>query len=102
MRYLSCRCAARDAQADQEIVLLEKATPGIVQQRAIGLNRVPLIVFRAMFLLVAITAEKIQPHQRRLTALPGEGDSGISCDEMYCWIYRSSTFSGMRQLDLSG
>ena len=64
------------ADADEEIMLFEEVAPGVIEQRAIGLQRV--VDFHAgsgMFLLqLHRPPEKIQPHESRFAALPGKGD----------------------------
>ena len=65
---------AVDAQADQEPVLLEELAPFLVDQRAVGLEIVldPLERLGVFLFERDDLAEEIQPHQRRLAALPGE------------------------------
>ena len=67
-----------DAEADQEVVLLEEGAPGVVEQDAVGLegllNRLPgLAVFFDEF---DGALEEFELHQRRLAALPGDRHFG--------------------------
>ncbi len=67
---------AVDGEAHQETMLLEEARPVLVEQRAVGLQ----VVFDALSGLRVLPlqrdhlAEEVEPHQRRLAALPGEDD----------------------------
>ena len=62
-----------DAQPHQKIVLLEERAPLVIQPRAVRLDRVLDFLPRATVLLDQRHPqfEKLQPHQRRLAALPG-------------------------------
>ncbi len=67
---------AVDAQADQEVVLLEEHAPVVVEQQAVGLEGV---LHRLAGLAVLVdqldrAAEELELHQRRLAALPGHRD----------------------------
>ena len=61
-----------DAQADQEIVLLEEGAPGVIEQHAVGLKGVlHLLAGPPVFLDQRDRVlEELQLHQRRLAALP--------------------------------
>ena len=63
-------------QSDQELMLLEKSTPVIVQQGPVGLHGIDdrgarFLVFLQQF---HAPSEEIQSHERRLAALPGHLD----------------------------
>jgi len=63
---------AVNRQSDQKVVLLEECRPFLVDENAVGLDRVfhPL-AGSAMFLdKLNRTAKEVQPHHRRLSALP--------------------------------
>jgi len=69
---------AVDAQADQDVVPLQEGAPRVVQPGAVGLERVRNLLSR---LLVALHAgdralEELEPHQRRLAALPADDHVG--------------------------
>jgi hypothetical protein len=63
-----------NANANEKIVLLKELTPGIIQQRAIGLQGiVNLHPWSGMFLLVMNDSfKKAQTHEGRFTTLPGK------------------------------
>lgn len=62
-----------DAQADHEIVFFEKRAPGIVQERAVGLEFVGDLLAAGVFALEFDDAgEKVESQQRRLAAMPVE------------------------------
>ena len=67
---------AVDAQADQEIVGLEKGGPLLVQERAVGLQGVADDApgGRVFFLQRHRAAEEIEPYQGGLATLPAEPD----------------------------
>src|SRR5580692_5419617 len=63
---------AVDAEADQEIVLLEKLAPFIIEKDAVGLK---CVLYGLTWLAVLLdefdgAPEKVQLHERRLAALP--------------------------------
>ena len=64
---------AVDRDADQEVVLLQERAPLVVQQGAVGLDRVedPLARPRVLVFQLDGPAEKVQAHHGRLAALPG-------------------------------
>jgi len=63
-----------DAQADQEIVLLQESAPFVVKEQAICLQVVLTAHVRGhVFLLQDDDFPKeVQPHEGRLSSLPGE------------------------------
>ena len=63
-------------QTDQEVAAAQKVAPFVVEQRTIGLERVFDLHARLLVLLLELDRflEVVQPHQRRLAPLPGEGD----------------------------
>src|ERR1700733_6567110 len=65
-----------DAQSHEEIVLLEKGAPVVVQQDAVGLEGVLYNLLRAAVLLDQLDGmlEELELHQRRLSSLPSHGD----------------------------
>ena len=65
-----------DAQADQETMRLEEARPFVVQQHAVGLDRVHDLLARPLVLRHHIdgSPEKRQTHQCRLASLPLDFD----------------------------
>jgi len=68
------------AQADEEVVLPEEGGPFVVEPGAVGLDGVQdalagLAVLRSQ---LDDAAEEVQPHQRRLAALPRDIDLGRS------------------------
>jgi hypothetical protein len=67
---------AVDRQADQEVVLGEERSPLVVEQGAVGLDRVGDLLARLLqrFGQFHRPAEKTQPHHRRLAPLPGHHD----------------------------
>ena len=67
---------AVDAQADEELVRLEEGAPLVVEQRAVGLDRVRRPAVRALvaFDVLDRALEEVEAHQRRLAALPGDDD----------------------------
>ena len=67
-----------DADADEEACSREQLAPLVGQQRAVGLDRVFDGLVRAPMLLDELdrAAEEVDAHQRRLAALPGDGDLG--------------------------
>jgi len=67
-----------ETEADEEITLPQKAAPGIVQQRAVGLQRVDHAHsrFATPLLQRHRSPEKVQPHQQRLPTLPAKGHLG--------------------------
>ena len=67
---------AVDAQADQEVVLLEERAPVVVEQQAVGLEGVLHGLAGPAVLLDQFDGapEEVELHQRRLAALPGDGD----------------------------
>ena len=67
---------AIDADPDQVVVFAEEGCPVIVDQRAVGLYRVPHPLLRAPVLLGQFdrTAIEVEPAQHRLAALPHELD----------------------------
>ena len=69
---------AVDAQADQEIVLLEKFAPFIIEKDAVGLKGVLHGLVRPAVLFDEFDGapEKVELHQRRLAALPRHGHRG--------------------------
>ncbi len=66
------------AEANQEIMCLEKLAPLVSEGGAVGLKCVvnPLPWPRVSLLQADRVPEKREPHQRRLAALPAEGDLG--------------------------
>ncbi len=68
------RLGSVETDAHQETVLLEEATPFVVQRGAVGLDRVLDRLPRTPVLLDELdrAAEEVQPHEGRLAALPGE------------------------------
>ena len=64
-----------DAQADQEVVLLEEGAPLIVEQDAVGLEGVLHALARPAILLDEFdrAPEELELHQRRLATLPCHG-----------------------------
>ena len=69
---------AVDAQADQEVVLLEEGAPVVVEQDAVGLEGVLHGLAGPAVLLDELDGapEELELHQRRLAALPRHGDLG--------------------------
>ena len=67
-----------DAEPDQKVMLLEEGAPFVVQLCAIGLHRMLQGCTGGLVLLSQLNRppEEVQPHQGRLTALPGDGDLG--------------------------
>ena len=66
-----------DADAQQEVVFGKEGGPFIIQQRAVGLHRVQEGHARPPVLLHQLHGApvEVQPHQRRLAALPGDVDA---------------------------
>ena len=62
-------------EADQEAVLREEGRPGLVEERAVGLDGVlddlagPAVALHEL----QQAAEEVEAHERRLAALPGDG-----------------------------
>ena len=74
---------AVQAQPDQELVGSEELAPLVVEQHAVGLDRVARIVIpgRWYFALdLDRPAEKFESHQGGFAALPGDVDLGPGCD----------------------
>ena len=65
---------AVNRQADKELIRFEEFSPGIVNQDTVGLQIVfdPLAGLFILLLEFHYFVEKLQPHQGRFTALPGE------------------------------
>jgi len=83
-----------DAQADQELCSLKKRHQASSSKRAIGLNRVLDRLPERMFLLVGDHAlKKSSPISVGSPPCQAKVISGISCDEMYCWIYTARAHS---------
>ena len=67
-----------DAETHEEVVLLEEGAPGVVKEKAVGLERLlnrltgPLVFFDELDRAL----EKLDLHQRRLAALPGDRHFG--------------------------
>ena len=63
-----------DRDPDQDVVLLEERRPFLVQQCPVRLDRVdgPLPRLQIPLRELDRAAEELDPHQRRLTALPGD------------------------------
>ena len=65
------------ADADEEVVCLEKRAPGIVQPHTIGLQAVPdLLLLPVGFLEFDHPAEEIDAQEGRLATVPHELDHG--------------------------
>jgi hypothetical protein len=66
------------AEADQEAVFVKELAPLLIDQRPVRLQRVvDAHAGLAVLLLIGDRLpEEVQPHQRRLAALPGESDLG--------------------------
>ncbi|HEY5661766.1 MAG TPA: hypothetical protein VIR59_13350 [Gaiellaceae bacterium] len=61
-----------DREPDQEVVLLEERGPLLVEKRPVRLQRVrrPLARLQVLLRQLDRAAEEVEPHQRRLAALP--------------------------------
>jgi hypothetical protein len=66
------------AQADKEAVLMKELTPLVIEKDAVGLERILNRSARLLMLLLKFhgASEEIEPHQGRLTSLPGDGYLG--------------------------
>ena len=76
-----------DADADQEAMLGEQLAPGIVQQRAVGLDGVLDLLARPAVPLGQLDrpAKELHPHERGLAALPRDRDlrsRGVGLEEL--------------------
>ncbi len=69
---------AVDAQADEDLVLLEERAPLVVEPRAVGLDRVGDLLSGPLILphVLDRALEEVEAHQRRLAALPADDDLG--------------------------
>src|SRR5262245_15938432 len=70
---------AVDAETDEEAVLREERCPLVVEERAVRLDRVLEHLARTGELVRERdrTPEEVEPHQRRLAALPGHHDLAV-------------------------
>ena len=79
-------------QTDEKLVGRQKFTPFIVQQCAVGLDRIEDGLAAGIFFLQCdCPAEEIHAQQRWLAPLPGEVISGVGWPWIYCRMYSSST-----------
>ena len=71
-----------DAQAHEEVVLLEERAPVVVEQQAVGLERVLHGLAGPAVLLDQFhrAAKEVELHQRRLAALPCHRHLRVRCD----------------------
>ena len=67
---------AVDRDPDEELVLLQKRSPLVIEQRTVRLQRVqdPLPRLRVLLLQLDRAAEELQAHDRRLATLPRDHD----------------------------
>ena len=71
MRFLETVCT----QADQEVILMKKPAPFVIQKNTIGLEVVFNTGARFFVFILKLqgTSKKIEPHESRLSSLPGHG-----------------------------
>ncbi len=72
------RPRAVDRDPDEEVVLAKESTPVVVEERAVGLDRVEYSLARPGVSALELdrAAEEVEPHHGRLAALPGHDHLG--------------------------